>query len=396
MTASIIITICGLMILAYIFDVTSSKTRIPSVILLLVLGWIVKQVADVFKISFPNMEQQLPAIGTIGLILIVLEGSLELEIHKSNLPLIGKSAIVALLPMLLLSFGLAQAIYYFDPAVSFKESLANAIPLAVISSAVAISSVKNLIPSQKEFIIYESSLSDVFGVIFFNFVTLHKEINTYTFGYFFLDMVVILIISIIATVGLAFLLSKIKHKVKFAPIIILIIMIYYISKIYHLPALIFILLFGLLMGNLEQLKKIKWINKFQPEILNKEVGKFKELTTEFTFLIRALFFIMFGFLIKTADLLNTKTIFWSSGIVISIFMIRAVILKLVKVKAQPLVYISPRGLITVLLFLSIPSNQTSKLINNSLLIQVIIFTALIMMIGLMFTSNENLKKQKPK
>lgn len=388
MSASIIITICGLLLLAYIFDVTSSKTRIPSVILLLVLGWSVKQIADVFKISFPSLEEQLPAIGTIGLILIVLEGSLELEIHKSNLPLIGKSAIAALLPMLLLSFGLAQAIYYFDPLISFKDSLVNAIPLAVISSAVAISSVKNLIPAQKEFIIYESSLSDVFGVIFFNFVTLEKEINVGSFGYFFIDMIVILLISIVATIGLTFLLSKIKHKVKFAPIIILIILIYYISKIYHLPALIFILLFGLMIGNLDQLKKIRFLSKLQPEILNKEVEKFRELTTEFTFLIRALFFIMFGFLIQTKELLNPKSIIWAIGIVLAIFVLRAIVLKLAKVTLQPLLFISPRGLITILLFLSIPASQTSSIINNSLLIQVIIITALIMMFGLMFTSNK--------
>ena len=387
MTASIIITICGLLLLAYVFDVTSSKTRIPSVILLLALGWVVNQIANLFKISFPSLEEQLPAIGTIGLILIVLEGSLELEIHKSNLAVIRKSTIVALIPMLLLSFGLAQAIYYFDSTVSFKESLANAIPLAVISSAVAISSTKNLIQDQKEFITYESSLSDVFGVIFFNFVTLQKEINVASFGYFFIDIIVILLISIVATIGLAFLLSKIKHKVKFAPIIILIILIYYISKVYHLPALIFILFFGLMMGNLEQLKKIKFFDKLQPEILNKEVVKFRELTIEFTFLIRALFFIMFGFLIKTKELLNPKSITWAVVIVLGIFIIRAICLKIVKVKMRPLLFISPRGLITVLLFLSIPLDQTSKIINNSLLIQVIILTALVMMFGLMFTNN---------
>ena len=184
MSASIIIVICGLLLLAYIFDITSAKTRIPSVILLLALGWTVKQIAVLFKISFPGIEEQLPAIGTIGLILIVLDGSLELEVHKSNLPVIGKSTILALLPMILISFGLAQAIYYFDPAITFKDSLINAIPFSVISSAVAISGSKNLISSQKEFIVYESSLSDVFGVIFFNFVALHKEIDVSSFGYF--------------------------------------------------------------------------------------------------------------------------------------------------------------------------------------------------------------------
>ncbi len=388
MSGSIIIVICGLLLLAYIFDITSSKTRIPSVILLLILGWTVKQLAVFFKISFPGFEEQLPAIGTIGLILIVLDGALELEVHQSNLAMIGKSAIVALVPMILISFGLAQAIYYFDPDISFKDSLINAIPFSIISSAVAISGSKNLISSQKEFIVYESSLSDVFGVVFFNFVALHEEINTSSFVDFFRDIFLILIISFLATIALAFLLSKIKHKVKFAPIIILIILIYHISKIYHLPALVFILLFGIFMGNLDQIKKIKYLDKIQSETLNREVDKFKELTVEFTFLIRTLFFILFGFMIKTSELLNVKSLIWSVGIALSIFSIRFFTLKLMKVKLHPLLFISPRGLITVLLFLSVPMGHASKIINNSLLIQVIILTALIMMFGLMFTSTK--------
>lgn len=384
MNASIIITVCALLLLAYVFDVTSSKTRIPSVILLLTLGWLVKKATVLLHIPIPNLEGTLPLIGTIGLILIVLDGSLELELKKENYPLIGKSAIVAIIPMLLLSFGIAQVIYYFDPAISFKNSLANAIPISVISSAVAISSAKNLKNSQKEFITYESSLSDVFGVIFFNFITLHSEINVSSFGYFLLDLLIILLVSFVATIALAFLLSRIKHKVKFAPIIILVILIYYVSKIYHLPALIFILLFGLLVGNLDELKHYKFVEKLQPEIFNREIQKFRELTSEFTFLIRTLFFILFGFLIKTNELLNQETIIWSLSITVSIFVIRGLVLKMVQLDLNPLLYISPRGLITILLFFSIPASQTTSLINNSLVIQVVILTALFLMFGLMF------------
>ncbi|MBP9793337.1 MAG: cation:proton antiporter [Flavobacterium sp.] len=379
-----IITVCALLLLAYVFDVTSSKTRIPSVILLLTLGWLVKKVTVFLNIPIPNLESTLPLIGTIGLILIVLDGSLELELKKENYPLIGKSALVAIVPMLVLSFGIAQVIYYFDAAISFKDSLANAIPISVISSAVAISSAKNLKSSQKEFITYESSLSDVFGVILFNFITLHDEIDVSSFGYFLLDMLIILLISFAATIGLAFLLSRIKHKVKFAPIIILVILIYYISKVYHLPALIFILLFGLLVGNLDELKHYKFVEKLQPELFSKEIQKFRELTSEFTFLIRTLFFILFGFLIKTEELLNQETFVWSLSITVSIFVVRALVLKIVKLDLNPLLYISPRGLITILLFLSIPTSQTSALVNNSLIIQIVILTTLFLMFGLMF------------
>lgn len=391
MTASIIITICILLLLAYVFDVTSPKTRIPSIILLLVLGWFVKQGTELLKIEVPNLEPVLPVLGTIGLILIVLDGSLELELKRSNLTLIGKSTLLAIIPLFALSFALAAAIFYFDIEISFKDSLTNAIPLAVISSAVAISSAKNLRASDKEFITYESSLSDVFGVIFFNFVTLHEIIDSTTFGYFFLEILMILIISFVSTIALSFLLSKIRHRVKFVPIIIFIIMIYFISKRYHLPALLFIVLFGLLVGNIDELKRFKFVEKLRPDVLNVEINKFKELTTEFTFLIRALFFILFGFLIKTRDLLNPDTIIWAVGICVFVFILRSILLIVLRLPQKPLLFISPRGLITILLFLSIPTSKTSSLVNNSLIVQVIVLTALIMMIGLMFSSNKEKK-----
>ena len=98
MTTSIIISICTLLIFAYIFDISSARTKIPSVILLLFLGWGVKQVSAFFAIEIPNLTSVLPILGTIGLILIVLEGSLELELTRSKLPFVRKSSLIAFIP----------------------------------------------------------------------------------------------------------------------------------------------------------------------------------------------------------------------------------------------------------------------------------------------------------
>lgn len=392
MTIPLIITICFLLLLAYVFDITSSKTKIPPVILLLVLGWAVSQTASYFEIPIPDLSPTLPILGTIGLILIVLEGSLELELNKSKFPFVGKTSLIAFLPMLLFSFGLAFAFQYYGNT-TFKIGLANAIPFAIISSAIAIPSAQNLLSNNKEFITYESSLSDIFGVIFFNFITLNDNIGTTSVGHFILELFLILIISFVSTIVLAFLLSKIKHHVKFAPIILMIVLIYAISKIYHLPALIFILLFGLFLGNLDEIKHNKFIQRLQPDILNKEVHKFKELTTEIAFLIRSLFFLLFGFLIKVNELLNSATIVWAVGITFGIFVLRFVFLKLYKQAIKPLVFIAPRGLITILLFLTIPVSQTIEIANKSLIIQVIILSALVMMLGLM-TNKKNEEQAK--
>ncbi len=382
MEVPIIITLCVLLLIAYVFDLTASKTKIPSVILLLLLGYGVKQLATWFNLPLPSFAKILPVLGTVGLILIVLEGSLELELNKSKFPLIKKSFLGALLPMLALAFTLAFLFQHFGH-FGLKDSLTNAIPFCVISSAIAIPSVRNLLAHNKEFVIYESSLSDILGVLIFNFLALNQTINFSSYGHFVLQLLIITVVSFVATLGLSFLLSKIEHHVKFIPIILLVVLIYTVSKIYHLPGLIFILLFGLFIGNLDELKRFTWIQKLKPEELNKEVKKFKELTIEMAFLVRSLFFLLFGFLIETAELLNTKTLLWAVAIVAFIFLFRAIQLKISKLNLQPLLFIAPRGLITILLFLSIEPTQTIDLVNNSLIIQVIILTALLMMLGLM-------------
>lgn len=387
MTTTIIVSIVLLLLFAYIFDLSSSRTKIPSVILLLFLGWGVKQTSTFFNIEIPNLTSVLPILGTIGLILIVLEGSLELELTKSKLPFVGKSSLIALIPIIVISFTLAYIIHYYGN-IDYKSALSNAIPLAVISSSIAIPSAQNLIAKNKEFITYESSMSDIFGVILFNFVTFNDYFTFQSVSMFVGQIVLIIVISFIATLGLAFLLSKIKHSVKFAPIILLVILIYEISKIYNLPALVFILLFGIFLGNLDELKHIKFIQRLRPEILNNEVHKFKDLTAEMAFLIRALFFILFGFLIETSEIINTDTIIWALGITAGIFIIRFIVLKAFKIAISPLLYIAPRGLITILLFLSIPLRFVSPLVNNSLIIQVIILTALVMMMGLLFNKTQ--------
>lgn len=391
MTYPIIISVCALIIIAYLFDLTAPKTKIPSVILLLSVGWASNQLLKFLNISIPDLSSLLPIFGTIGLILIVLEGSLELELKRENFPLIRKSIIASLIQTVGLSFLLAYAFYYFGD-YSYKDSLLNAIPLSIISSAIAIPSVKNITKSSKEFIIYESSLSDIFGVIFFDFIALNDTIDAAAFGSFAVQILVIILISFVATLGLAFLLSKIKNHTKFIPILILLITIYAISKMFHLPALIFILLFGIILGNLDELKNIKWINKAQPEKLNTEVMKFKEIVMEGTFLIRTIFFLLFGYMMNTAEIINEESLLWSIGIVGAIFIFRLIQLLFSKLPLRPLLMIAPRGLITILLFLAISSEQTIDLVNKPLIIQVIILTSFIMMLGLI--TNKREKKEK--
>jgi Kef-type K+ transport system membrane component KefB len=217
-----------LVLVGYLFDITAPKTRVPTVILLLSLGVLLRYLMNSFQIPLPDLSQVLPILGTVGLILIVLEGSLDLELSREKLPTVRKAFFVATVPVVIVTAIMGVSIqYYFG--YDLRTSLLNAVPFAIISSAIAIPTVSSMPSSYKSFVIYESSLSDIFGVIIFNFLLLNETFGWEAFATFGWQLLLIIFISFVASALLSFMLSRIKHHIKFGPIIFLIILIYEIS-----------------------------------------------------------------------------------------------------------------------------------------------------------------------
>lgn len=382
MSTIIIIAVCLLMLLAYIFELTSAKSKIPSVILLLLTGWLMKLGCDLSGVNIPDFSPLLPVCGTVGLLLIVLEGSLELEFDKSKLPLVKKSFYVAILPVFYLALTLT-ALFHFVGGYSIRACLLSSIPLCVISSAIAIPSAKNLDKTSREFVTYETSLSDIIGVVLFNFIAANEVLTATSFLHFGFEILIVLVLSFILTLGLSFLLSKIDSHVKFGPIIIMVILIYFISKHFHLPGLLFVMILGLFLGNLEELRSYRWIQRLKPEVLHTEALRMKEIVIEATFVVRAFFFLLFGFLLKSSEILNPQSITWAIVVTALIFGFRWAVLKVFRMPFSPVGYIAPRGLITILLFLGLTPQQAIPLMNKSLIVQVVLLTAVAMMVGVM-------------
>lgn len=382
MSVIVIISLCVLLLIAYVIDISSKYTKLPSVILLMALGLILGAIVPGLGVQIPDLNPILPILGSVGLILIVLEGALELEVSKSKNGLIVKSLLMALIPMLVFAFALG---WFFNLLTGepFIKCIVNAMPLAVISSAIAIPSVKGLDAKNKEFVVYESSFSDILGVMFFNFFVVNKYVDMSSVLTFSWELILMFILAFVSTILLTILLNQIKHHVKFVPIILLVILIYEVSKIVHLPGLIFVLIFGLFLGNIDQIAHFKWLQKINFDRLKKEIHKFQELVVEFAFLIRTSFFILFGFLLKPSELFNPNTFVLSLQVFFAILLFRALVLLLLKLPVFPLIFIAPRGLITILLFLSVPAIQFMPIVNNSVIIQVIMLSAFWMMFGLM-------------
>jgi len=111
-TEELLIAICSLVVLSYIFSILSRYIRIPSVLLLLFAGIGLRYLADRFAVDIVFPAMFVEALGVVGLIMIVLEAGLDLKLGRSKLKLIRNSFFSALV-ILIISAVLITAILHY-------------------------------------------------------------------------------------------------------------------------------------------------------------------------------------------------------------------------------------------------------------------------------------------
>ena len=383
-----------LIIFSYLFDAFSRKTKFPSVILLMATGIIFR-----FFISFSGyddfafLDNLIPVLGTVGLILIVLEGAIELEINRKKMPLIIKGFLAALVILIANIFALQ---WVFENIFGIQNTIAVlfAIPLSIISSAVAIPSASSLIDKEREFIIYESTFSDILGIMIFNYAIRQFESEQVLVGAeplisLVLQILGVIMISLLITYVLFRLMQQIDHNIKFFLILALLILVYAFGKLLHLPALVTIFIFGIFMSNVKSLLPRFLRNYLDLDASRKEIQEFHILTAESTFLVRTFFFLFFGFSIQLSNFKSIIPFFYGLIIFLIMFLIRYIYITFtsLKIKPSPLVYMSPRGLISILLFIQLKDVSFISLdqspIDERVLLIVILSSMLVMLLGTM-------------
>jgi Kef-type K+ transport system membrane component KefB len=386
--SNILITLSGLVILSYLFNIIAKYIKIPSVILLLATGIGLKLLGDRFGIQLSNTSFFLSFFGEVGLIMIVLEGALELEITRKKLPAVGRSILSSVL-ILAGTCSLIYLVLHLYLQMPIRNSIIYSIPLAIISSAIAIPSVKDLTAHKKEFIIYESTFSDIIGIMIFNFVILQNAFSADSIKDFFLNLLYIVIVSFVGSAFLVFMLNRIKSHIKSFLIFAILILTYSVGKIFHLPSLLLILTFGAMLNNNRLFIKGKPARILHLEEMSSVTSELKLLTAETAFLIRTFFFVLFGYTMDIQSIILPEVVITGSAIIGCVIFARFIFLRFIsKVNVFPELFIAPRGLVTVVLLYSIPSHFISSAFNNGILDYVIIVSSLIMMFGLIFTKAE--------
>ena len=397
-TLSILFALPLIVIFSYLFDTIARKTKFPAVILLMFTGILIRTVTAASGYNdFEFLENLIPVLGTIGLILIVLEGAFELEISFEKLPLILKGFLAAFF-ILIANIWLLQWLFGFLFQMETSEAVLYAIPLSIISSAVAIPSASSLLNQEREFVIYESTFSDILGIMIFNYALRQFDSQEPLVGAAPLinlgfQIIGVIIISVLITYMLFRLLQKIDHQVKFFLILALLILVYALGKLFHLPALVTIFIFGIFLGNVKSLLPRFLKNSLDLEKTEKGLREFHVLTAESTFIVRTFFFLFFGFSIQLINFNSFSPLIYGLIIFITMLLFRYLYFTVttLKIKPSPIVYMSPRGLISILLFIQLKEvsyiNTIQVPIDERVLLIVILSSMLIMLLGTM-------KKQK--
>ena len=347
--------------------------------------------------EFDFLNNLIPVLGTIGLILIVLEGALELEITVEKLPVIIKGFLAAGIILILNIIAISLAFEHLL-GMTPQAAVIYATPLSIISSAVAIPSSAGLREQEKEFVVYESTFSDILGIMVFNYAIRQFETNqalvsAESLVALGLQILGVIVVSLLITFCLFYLLQRIEHHVKFFLILALLILVYALGKIFHLPALVTIFIFGLFLSNVNALLPQFMKKRLDLEATEKGLHEFHILTAESTFLVKTFFFLFFGFSIDLTAFTSIDPFFY--GLLIFGIMLGLryayFIVTTFKINPSPLVFISPRGLISILLFLQIAEvnflKDVKTLVDERVLLVVILVSMLIMTRGTMKKTN---------
>ncbi|MBL8026370.1 MAG: cation:proton antiporter [Fibrobacteres bacterium] len=373
--SSVLLFVGVLIIISHLFSWFSSRTKFPSVLLLMASGFLFAKIFPSFEIN----QSYLELFGTLGLIMIVLEGALDLEISREKLPIIRSAAGASLLTTAISIAGLSAFFYYVFHA-SITSSILYSIPFSIISSAIAIPSATRLHPDKREFITYESTLSDIFGIMIFNFV-IFSNISAISIFSFSVSFLIMILISATLSLLMIFMIGKMQKGTRNILTIAGLIVLYEIGKDFELSSLVLILIFGLLFNNMRHIIGVSRFGRiFNSDDHSVALNDFKSITTEAAFLVRTLFFFAFGASMNIYSIIKIETIVTGTVAVIFIYIVRYMHLKIIAKKSvMPEIFIAPRGLITILLFTTIPTQfSIVKGLDKGMLLFVILSTNLVM------------------
>lgn len=393
----LIIAASTVIILSFFFNILAKKTNIPSVLMLIILGVVIKEAFGGDNLETDQYHSILEVLGNVGLVMIVLEAALDLKLEKEKTRMILSSFLVAVVALGGSIILIAYIFQFMFPDAELYTRIVYAVPLSIMSSAIIIPSVGGLTGVKKEFMVYESTFSDILGIMVFYFL-IGADSPESTGGSVAIDILVnigiTIALSVVVAYSLVFLFQHLKMQVKLFLIIGVLMLLFAAGKFFHLSSLLIILAFGIVLNNTEIFFRGKLAKHFDTKKVKPILHDFHILTLESAFVIRTFFFVIFGMSITLASFYDLTVFLNSLAIVGVLYAIRYItLLFFARKNIFPELFIAPRGLITILLFFVLTNGNQYDIPNfdPGLLLYPILITSIIMTISLISYRGEKVK-----
>ncbi len=382
--ATNILVVGALIFIAHAFTGIFSRTRVPDVLLLTIIGIVL---GPVFHLVTPaNFGNVGPVFTTVTLIIILFEAGLSLDLD------VIRGSIRSTLSLTLINFFLTMTAVAFAAhfllGLGFRLTLMLGAIVGSTSPAVIVPLTRriHMEQSSKTILFLESALSDVLSIVvaigFMDSYKLGKLHVTQMIGQIFAT----LILAGLAGAGSAFLWSALLRRIRGLE-----------NSIFTTPAFVFVLfgivelfgfsgyvaavVFGAVLGNIEVFHGLAWMRRYLPNegiTLNDQERNF---LGEVVFLLKTFFFVYVGVSIRFTDL---PLVYVGTAITAVIFFVRIPaawlgLARSVPVRDASLVAImSPKGLAAVVLA-SMPLEQH---INEGAMLQSVTYSVVFLSIVL--------------
>jgi cell volume regulation protein A len=390
-TVAQIIAFVGILVfLAHLFSAIFSRTRIPDVILLIIIGICV---GPLLGLATPEMFGEVgPVFTTITLIIILFEGGLALKLNMLRSALSG-AMLLALLSYLLTMFVVGGLALWLTDLEFLQAFILGAI-VGSTSEAVVIPLVRQLKVKEETqtLLSVESSINDVLSIVITMalvqaYVAGKFEIFTIS-GDLIASFLVALVLGIFGALIWSIMLNRvhvIKNAMFTTPAFVFVI--YGLTESMGFSGAIAALAFGVTIGNIETIR----IPIFKTLTVDEPVGLSETeriFFSEVAFLLKTFFFIYLG---MSLELISSQLIIVGLIFTVVAFVLRAPAVRISIKPGMPardlsvMAVMVPKGLAAVVLA-SIPLQQgvtggeTIKNLTYSIVLFSIVLTSILVLL----------------
>lgn len=382
----------GLIALAFVANQLFRRTRVPDVIVLMMTGLILGPLLGL--VTGSEFQPVTHALGTLAVILILFEGGLELELQAMLRHFPGS---------LLLSF-LAYVFSLVVIALVMRWSMDMAMtPALIVGAVLGCTSSSITLPVLQQIeasaparitMILDASLSDTFAIltvgILLDIGPGNGPIATRFVGQLLFVAFISFLLAVVVAFAWSYLLPKVPDHRFWNPLTLAVVLLLYAAAEHiGVSGLITVFFFGIFLANTRRTEldvvKDSLGLEFAGEEHHTQVLTFH---AELSFLVRTFFFVLLGAVVEFRELIHYLP--QAVGVLGAVILARALAVRasswswkgLHALERELILWIMPRGLITVVLALQVTQTHSSTLaFLPALAFATILATNLMVIIG---------------